>query len=268
MRSSLAGSPISVRSAVASASGSPGGTSSAPATSGKPPTRVSSSGFANAIAVNSTPDWSISRYGSTTRSAARKAPASSAFDTKRSAVRTFGPWMNDGSMRGMPTTHSSASSSSAARHASSRTSRPLYGRISPKNSTTGLVFANGGVGVLGHEVVEHAVRDHVHLRGVDPDLVTQPPGAVLGVHDHRVHPLVERTLAGQLGRLRLARQHVVGGQHARSPRRQQARVERLDREPLEVHDVGLPRGAAVAQHVRHVLREPRMTRAPRAGAQR
>ena len=45
----------------ASASGSPGATSSAPSISGKPPTRVSSSGLPNASAVNSTPDWSISR---------------------------------------------------------------------------------------------------------------------------------------------------------------------------------------------------------------
>ena len=64
------------------------------------------------------------------------------------------------------------------------------------------------------------MRDHVDLRRVEPELVAQPPGAVLGVHDDRVHPLVERALAGELADgLRLAREHVVGGQHAAGARR-------------------------------------------------
>ena len=67
------------------------------------------------------------------------------------------------------------------------------------------------------EVVEDPVRDHVDLGRVEPQLVAQPRGAVLGVHDDRVHPLVEPALPGELRRLRLARQDVVGGEDARVP---------------------------------------------------
>ena len=48
----------------------------------------------------------------------------------------------------------------------------------------------------------------------------------------------------------------MGGQQARVPARQQARVERLHRQPLEVHDVGTARPPRVAQHPRHVLEQP------------
>jgi len=40
------------------------------------------------------------------------------------------------------------------------------------------------------------------------------------------------------------------GSHQRTIAREQPHVERLDREPLEVHDVGRARGSAIAQHVR------------------
>ena len=65
------------------------------------------------------------------------------------------------------------------------------------------------------------MRDDVDARGVEAELVAQPRGAVLGVHDDRVHPLVERALAGELAPARLARQDVVGGQHARVHAREQ-----------------------------------------------
>jgi hypothetical protein len=96
------------------------------AISGKPPASLSSSGLPNASAAKSTPDWSISRYGSTTRSARAKHARSTAPWTKRSRKRTFGgaaACSGAVSMRGMPTIHSSASS--IPRHASSSTSRPL-----------------------------------------------------------------------------------------------------------------------------------------------
>ena len=44
-----------------------------------------------------------------------------------------------------------------------------------------------------------------------------------------------------------ARQDVVGGEHARVHGGQQPRVDRLDRQPLEVHDVGAARRAAVSR---------------------
>ena len=116
-------------------------------------------------------------------------------------------------------------------------------------------------------MLEHAVRDHVHARGIDAQLVGQPPPPVLGVHDDRVEAVVQPPLRRALARPGLARQDVVGGDHewatggcSRPPsaaerERQQATVEVLHGEPLEVHDVGRPRGAAVAQHVGHVLGE-------------
>ncbi len=78
-----------------------------------------------------------------------------------------------------PTIHSSASS--IPRQASSRTSRPLYGRSRPKNSTTGLLGSRSGGGAAGRvgEVREGAVGDHVHAPGVDAELVDQPLAAVL-----------------------------------------------------------------------------------------
>lgn len=58
------------------------------------------------------------------------------------------------------------------------------------------------------------------------------------------------------------------GQHERTAaslactaRGQQMAIDMLDRQPLEVHDAGLARGTAVAQHVRHVLEE--LARHPR-----
>ena len=99
------------------------------------------------------------------------------------------------------------------------------------------------------------MRDHVHTVGAGAELVAQALRSVLGVHDHRVHAIDEPARCRDLPRLRLARENVVRGEHARALGRQQVHVERLHREPLPVHHVGLTRTAAVAQHVRHVLRE-------------
>ena len=76
---------------------------------------------------------------------------------------------------------------------------------------------------------------------------------MVGVHDDRVGALVEAALRPQLAGARLAREHVVGRDDHGPVAGQQADVQRLDREPLEVHDVGVAGRAAVAQHVRHVL---------------
>ena len=106
------------------------------------------------------------------------------------------------------------------------------------------------------------MRDDVDARGVEAELTAQPGGAVLGMDDDRVHPLVERALARELAPARLAREDVVGGQHARVDAREQQGVEVLHRQPLEVHDVRGTRCPPVAEHVRHVLREPRVAPAP------
>ena len=90
--------------------------------------------------------------------------------------------------------------------------------------------------------------------------------AVLAVHDDRVEALVEAPLRGALAGPRFARQDVVRGDHEPAggrPRWQQVKVERLHREPLEVHDVGVARETAVAEHVGHVLGE--LQRRCRAG---
>ena len=67
------------------------------------------------------------------------------------------------------------------------------------------------------EMLENAVRDHVHPRRVDAQLVGQSLAAVLGVHDDRVEALVQPPLRGALARLGLAREDVVRGQHQRRP---------------------------------------------------
>ncbi len=126
---------------------------------------------------------------------------------------------------------------------------------------------------------EGSVRDHVHALGLDSQLADQPRAPVLGVHDDRVEALVQPPLGRELPRTGLAREDVVRGQHerARAPpvayRRaavhagwgQQPAVEVLDGEPLEVHDVGLAREAAVAQHVGDVLGEPARRAQARSG---
>ncbi len=165
------------------------------------------------------------------------------------------------SIRGLPTIHSSASGSSL-RHASSSTSRPLYGRSRPKNRTTGLPTcarsAGNGARLLdAGEVLEGAVRDHVDLARIDAERFDEPLPAVLGVHDDGVDALVQPALRGELPAARLARQDVMGRQHERLGARQQVDVERLDRQPLKVHDVRGRGGAPVAQHVRDVLGELR-----------
>ena len=110
------------------------------------------------------------------------------------------------------------------------------------------------------------MRDDVDPRRVDPRLAGQPPRAVLGVHDHRVHARVEPPLAGALQRGGLAREHVVGGEHARADAREQQRVEHLDGEPLPVDGVHPAGGAAIADEVRAMAgpasRPSRRTREP------
>ena len=95
-------------------------------TSGNPPTALSTSGRPNASAVKRTPDWSISRYGRTTTSARSKNAGSSSSSTNRSMNRTpegAAAFSGAMSIRGIPTTHSSAPS--MPRHASTATSIPL-----------------------------------------------------------------------------------------------------------------------------------------------
>ncbi len=99
------------------------------------------------------------------------------------------------------------------------------------------------------------MRDHVHALAIDAQLIRQAPAAVLGVHDDGIEVLVQASLRRALAGTRLARKDVVRGQYQRTPVRQQAPIQVLDGEPLEVHHVGSARGAAVAQHVGDVLGE-------------
>ena len=131
-------------------------------------------------------------------------------------------------MRGMPD-DPQLGAARCPRHASSSTSIPLYGRISPKHSTTGASVVERAAApcrrpVRRGEVLERAVRDHVHARGLDAQLAGQAPPAVLGVHDDRVEAVVQAPLGVALPGAGLAREDVVRGQHQRArPRgRQQA----------------------------------------------
>ena len=88
--------------------------------------------------------------------------------------------------------------------------------------------------------------------GVEPNLVAETGGAVLGVGDNRVHRPEDTPGGGRLAAARARRPDVVGGQQPRAARRQQVDVERRNREPLVVDDVGVG-GTAEAEHVREVL---------------
>src|SRR4051795_11429891 len=182
-------------------------------------------------------------------------------------------------MRGMPTIHSSASS--IPRQASSRTSMPLYSRRSPKNSTTGRSVSGSG-----------SLRSGSSVRCVKaPCGMTCTRSAGTPSARNRPAPCSEWTITASVrsysrpwaarwpgrgsrgstswavstsgwvggrrggGGGRLARQHVVGGQHERMDRRKQVDVERLDGQPLEMDDIGAAGHAPIAQHVGHVLGE-------------
>ena len=105
---------------------------------------------------------------------------------------------------------------------------PCTGAASPKHRTTGpsAPSSSRGSGCGGHarEVVEHAVRDDLDPRGVQPDLAHEPAAAVLGEHDDGVRVTQQPPLCGDLAGPGLARQDVVGGQDDR-PRGQQPGVE-------------------------------------------
>jgi hypothetical protein len=88
------------------------------------------------------------------------------------------------------------------------------------------------------------------------------------VHYDRVGAVVEAPLGAQLGRAWLAGKHVVCGDDQRLVAGEEADVDRLDRRPLEVHDVGCSRGAAVAQHVGNVLDQARRGTLPGARRRR
>ena len=111
------------------------------------------------------------------------------------------------------------------------------------------------------EVDEGPVGDHVHTVLIEAQLPHQPPASVLGVDDDRVEAVVQLPLGSHLPRARLAREHVVGGDHQRQaaagPRAlgQEMTVEVLDREPLEVRHIRLAGGDSVAEHVRYVLKQ-------------
>ena len=113
------------------------------------------------------------------------------------------------------------------------------------------------------------MRDHVHALGRHAELVDQPRAPVLGVHDDRVHALVELALGVDAGpATRLAREHVVGGHDARvAVGAQQVLVERLHGEPLEVHDVGLAARRRAACRARAGPAAPSAGRGP-CGAKR
>jgi hypothetical protein len=114
------------------------------------------------------------------------------------------------------------------------------------------------------EVVERAVRDDLDLAGVDAG-VGEPALAVAGVDDDRVDLVVEAQLGGALAlRALLAGEDIVGGEDDGLVAGQEALVEMLEGEPLEVDEVGGPR--AQAQHVGDVLGE--LGGEPDAGAGR
>ena len=114
------------------------------------------------------------------------------------------------------------------------------------------------------------MRDDVDLRaGRRRPRATSRRAAVLGVHDDRVDALVAaRRCASRCPRVRLARQHVVGGEHERDARAAAAAGRAAGRVShwKWTTSAARARAAAVAQHVGEVLRQA--GRLPRATARR
>ena len=87
-------------------------------------------------------------------------------------------------------------------------------------------------------------------RRVEAGLRDQAVAAVVRVRDDRIEAVEEADLGRARAGDALSRQDVVGGEDERAPPREEVRVQLGDREPLEVDEVGLARGRAVAEHVR------------------
>ena len=139
--------------------------------------------------------------------------------TKRSTKRTpGGAAARSGAMsiRGVPTIHSSASS--IPRQASTQHVDALVRAQQAEAQHDGavVVAAARAAAAASPAGREDAVRDHVDALARHAELVDQPRAPVLGVHDDRVDALVERALGVALARRRLAREHVVGGEHERA----------------------------------------------------
>ena len=151
---------------------------------------------------------------------------------------------------GRPTIHSSAPSTS--RNASSSTSTPLYGRIRPKHRTTGPSEPcssdgqRGGLGQAG-QVVEGAVRDHVHPRRLDrpPRSATARPRYSECETTASKRFSARTTPASAAPRSSAERRKPCAVSTQRPAPRQQRGVEPRQGQPLEVDDVG-SRGGAVA----------------------
>ena len=101
------------------------------------------------------------------------------------------------------------------------------------------------------------MRDHMAASGWNAEFALKPLAAVLAVDDDGVSAAVGAAQAGDLPRAWLTRNNIVGGDHERAVARQQRGSDLRQRQPLEVHDVSLPCGAAVAEHLGNLCCEPR-----------
>ena len=141
----------------------------------------------------------------------------------------------------------------------------LVGPEQPEEQHHGLsVLANGGVASSAVEVVERAVRDHVHAsRG--RARARRAAARRRARSARRSRPSARRARAGRRAGPASAR---AGARRARSARAVRGRGSRRASSAwTDSHwkctTSALPRGAAVAQHVRHVLRQPRVAAAAR-----
>lgn len=116
------------------------------------------------------------------------------------------------------------------------------------------------------------MRDHLDPRGSDADLLAQPPPRLLGVDDDRVEAVEVAALGGELAALARARERVMQGEHPgmAAVGADQEAVDRRQRRPLPVLDIGTAEAAAGAEHPRRVLerlqREPAAAAGPGTGA--
>ena len=161
-------------------------------------------------------------------------------------------------MRGRPTIHSSASPIPS--HACTRTSSPLYGRMSPKHRTTGTSTAASSAGSGSGSTC-------VRWSSTPCGMTSTRPGSMPTSPTSRRRPCSERTTTASMRPSSRACAATWPGRGSRgrtswavrtSGRRgEQALVDLPDGEPLEVHDVGGGRRAAVGEHVGDVRREAR-----------
>ena len=258
-----AGSASSRRHASASACASPGGaTSPSPnsrTVSPSEPTSLTTTGRPWPIAVASTPDASVRRYGRTTSvaSAMSRATSSSGRNPSRHSMRPSTPSSRASSFAGSTESSGSpATTSRASGKLRERAHEHVEALVRADQPEEEQRRADRRLGLRGRVELEDGMRDVRDALPRDAQR-REVVDALPRVHDDAPHDVVDLTPRIDT-RTRVARQRVMRRVHRRQACRnasQPANVEARQREPLHVHDVRLELAQTAQEppHARQVL---------------